>query len=248
MARTILFFSMLVFYSIYGFFLWFAAWIVHFFNPVKADYMIFHSIQWACRTGLKLMGIKTEVYGRENIPPEGEASVFVINHRSIFDIICTYPELHNRTGFVAKDSLKKIPVFSTWIRKLNGLFLNREDIKEGVKTIKAATENVKSGISMCIFPEGTRNKDLSTKTGLLPFHGGSLKIAERSGAPIIPVAIYNTGEVFEGNNKRIQPCTIKLTFGAPIIVSELSREEKKFLTKNVERIMQDMMNSYEADK
>ncbi len=246
MGRTILFFTMLVFYSIYGFFLWFAAWIVHFFDQEKADYMIFHSIQWACRTGMKLMGIKTEVYGQENIPEKGVASVFVINHRSIFDIICTYPQLHNRTGFVAKDSLKKIPVFRTWIRKLNGLFLNREDIKEGVKTIKEATEHVKSGISMCIFPEGTRNKDLSSKTALMPFHGGSLKIAERSGAPIIPVAIYNTGEVFEGNNHRIQPLTIKVTFGEPILVSELSREEKKFLTKKVENIMQQMMDSYEA--
>ena len=246
MLRTIIFFGMLGLFSIYGFFLWFAAWIVHFKNPVAADYMIFNSVQWAARTGLKIAGMKLEVSGRENMPEKGTASVFVINHRSIFDIICMYAEVKSRTGFVAKDSLKKIPVFNVWIRKMNGLFLNREDIREGVKTIKEATENVKSGISMCIFPEGTRNKDLSSKTSLLPFHGGSLKIAERSGAPIIPVAIYNTGEVFEGNNKRMNPSTIKMTIGKPIIISELSREEKKFLTKKVEETMQEMMNAYEA--
>lgn len=246
MIRVIVFFTMLVFFSIYGLFLWAAAWIVHFFNPEKADYMIFNSVQWASRTGLKVSGAKVEVFGAENIPPKGSVSVFVINHRSIFDIICLYSLVKNRTGFVAKDSLKKIPVFRTWIRKMNGLFLNREDIREGVKTIKAAVEKVNNGISMCIFPEGTRNKDLTSKTSMLPFHGGSLKIAERSGAPIIPVAIYNTGEIFEGNNNRIKPTDIKITFGKPIVISELSREEKKFLAKYVQDTMQQMMDSYEA--
>ena len=246
MLRTILMFTMLVFYSIYGFFLWFAAWIVHFFNPEKADYMIFYSIRRAARLALWISGMKTEVYGKENIPSKGTASVFVINHRSIFDIISLYPLLENRTGFVAKDSLNKVPVFRIWIKKLHGLFLNREDIREGVKTIKEATDNVKNGISMCIFPEGTRNKDLTSKTSMLPFHGGSLKIAERSGAPVIPVAIYNTGEVFEGNNKRMNPSTIKITFGKPILVSELPKEERRFLAKHVQDIMQEMLDSYEA--
>ena len=140
MLRTILMFTMLVFYSIYGFFLWFAAWIVHFFNPEKADYMIFYSIRRAARLALWISGMKTEVYGKENIPGKGTASVFVINHRSIFDIISLYPLLENRTGFVAKDSLNKVPVFRIWIKKLHGLFLNREDIREGVKTIKEATD------------------------------------------------------------------------------------------------------------
>jgi len=245
MFRTIVFFGTLMFYAIYGFFLWFAAWIVHFFSQEKADYMIFNSVRRTARLALRIAGMKVEVYGRENIPPKGSASVFVINHRSIFDIICMYPQLQNRTGFVAKDSLNKVPVFRIWIKKLNGLFLNRDDIREGVKTIQKATENVKSGISMCIFPEGTRNKDLTSKTSMLPFHPGSLKIAERSDAPVIPVAIYNTGEVFEGNHRRMKPSTIKMTFGKPIEVAGLSKAEKRFLSKRVEETLQEMLNAYE---
>ena len=248
MIRTILFFTMMVLYSIYSFFLWLAAWIVHFFSQEASDYILFNNIKWACKVGLIITGMKVEVYGAENVPPKGEASVFVINHRSIFDIIAVYPQLHNRTGFVAKDSLRKIPVFSTWVKKLHGLFLNRDDIREGVKTIQQAVENVKSGISMCIFPEGTRNKDLISKTSMLPFHAGSLKIAERSGAPVIPVAIYNTGEVFEGNHKRMNPSTIKVTFGEPIAVVNMDRTEKRFLSKQVEELMQNMLNAYENDQ
>ena len=215
MFRTIVFFGTLMFYAIYGFFLWFAAWIVHFFSQEKADYMIFNSVRRTARLALRIAGMKVEVYGK------------------------------NRTGFVAKDSLNKVPVFRIWIKKLNGLFLNRDDIREGVKTIQKATENVKSGISMCIFPEGTRNKDLTSKTSMLPFHPGSLKIAERSDAPVIPVAIYNTGEVFEGNHRRMKPSTIKMTFGKPIEVAGLSKAEKRFLSKRVEETLQEMLNAYE---
>ena len=94
-------------------------------------------------------------------------------------------------------------------------------------------------------PEGTRNKDLTSKTSMLPFHPGSLKIAERSDAPVIPVAIYNTGEVFEGNHRRMKPSTIKMTFGKPIEVAGLSKAEKRFLSKRVEETLQEMLNAYE---
>ena len=65
MFRTILFFGMLVFYSIYGFGLWFVVWIVHFFNQEKADYMIFHSIQHAARFGLFIAGMKVKYAERK---------------------------------------------------------------------------------------------------------------------------------------------------------------------------------------
>ena len=65
--------------------------------------------------------------------------------------------------------MKKVPLLSLWMKRLHCLFLNREDVKEGLKTILAGIENIKNGISMCIFPEGTRN---TTDELLLPFKGG----------------------------------------------------------------------------
>lgn len=126
--------------------------------------------------------------------------LYVGNHRSIFDIILSYPFLKNNTGFVAKESLKKTPLVGWWMWYLNCLFLNRENIKEGLKTILKGVELVKNGSSIFIFPEGTR----SETEDLLPFKEGSLKIAEKGKCPIVPVASQTQRrflKTFSGNKK-----------------------------------------------
>ena len=68
-----------------------------------------------------------------------------------------------------KKEMEHYPLLSNWMRNLYCLFLDREDIKQGLKTILQAADYVKSGISVCIFPEGTRNKN-ADETEMLPFH------------------------------------------------------------------------------
>ena len=113
-------------------------------------------MQWGFKIILKITGVKVTVIGEENVPDE--PVLFIGNHRSFFDILLTYSRCKRLTGYVAKDSMEKIPLLSTWMRYLYCLFLNRENPKEGLKTILQAIEYVKKGISICIFPEGTRNK------------------------------------------------------------------------------------------
>lgn len=87
------------------------------------------------------------------------------------------------------------------MKNLHCLFLDRDNIKEGMKTILTAIEKAKNGISICIFPEGTRNKTSDT---FLPFHEGSFKIAEKAGVPIIPMTIVNSAAVFEDQFPKIK--------------------------------------------
>ena len=90
------------------------------------------------------------------------------------------------TGYVAKKEMEPIPLLSNWMKYLHCLFLDRKDIKAGMKTILTAIDKAKNGISICIFPEGTRNKNES-ELEMLPFHEGSFKIATKSGCPIFPL-------------------------------------------------------------
>ena len=93
---------------------------------------------------------------------------------------------------------------------------------------------IKDGISICIFPEGTRNKIADT---FLPFHAGSFKIAEKSGCPIIPIALNNAGDVFEDHFPKIKKTHVVIEYGEPIYPNELSKEEKKKLADiTLERI------------
>ena len=117
---------------------------------------------------------------------------------------------------------------------------DRKDIKQGLKTILTAIEKVKSGISICIFPEGTRNAN-ADELELLPFHEGSFKIASKSGCAIIPMAMNNTAEIFEAHMPKIKSTHVVLEYGKPIYVKELSREDQKHLGVYTQNVIHEML-------
>ena len=136
--------------------------------------------------------------------------------------------------------MEPIPLLSTWMRYLHCLFLDRQDIKAGMKTILTAIDKVKNGISICIFPEGTRNKGES-ELEMLPFHEGSFKIATKSGCPIIPIAISNSAEIFEAHFPKIKPCKVVVEYGTPIYPEQLEKEDKKRLGAYTQKVILDIL-------
>lgn len=211
----------------------FIEWLIGKWNPRARDLSSLRIIQAVFRFILKVAGTKVTVIGEEHVPKDRPV-LYIGNHNSFFDILVTYSRCPNLTGYIAKDSMEKIPLLSTWMKRLHCLFLNRTDMKEGLKTILAGIDKVKSGISICIFPEGTRNKENHLE--LMPFKEGSMKISEKSGCPIIPMSLNNTASIFEDHFPKIKPTHVILEYGEPIYPKELSREDRKFLgayTRNI---------------
>lgn len=134
----------------------FIEWLIGKCNRNTRDMSSLRIVQWGFKVILKMTGVKVTVIGEENVP--NAPVLFIGNHRSFFDILLTYSRCKRLTGYVAKKEMEKIPLLSTWMRYLYCLFLDRSNIKEGLKTILQAIEYVKQGISICIFPEGTRNR------------------------------------------------------------------------------------------
>ena len=182
MLRAILALLFAILYLIIGIPVLFVEWIIGKFNRQAADISQLRMVQWAFRVILFICGTKLTIIGEENVPKD-QPVLYIGNHRSYFDIIITYSRCPRLTGYVAKDSMKKVPLLSTWMTRLHCLFINRSDVKEALKTILAGIDNIKNGISMCIFPEGTRNK---TDDLMLPFKEGSFKMAEKTGCLIVP--------------------------------------------------------------
>lgn len=207
----------------------------------KRDVQSLKVIQAVFRLILRMSGVKLTVIGRENIP-EGQAVLYVGNHRSYFDILVGYVTVPDLTGFVAKKEMEKIPLLSTWMKLVNCLFLDRENLKEGLKTILAGIDQVKNGISVWIFPEGTRNRN-EYPLDMLPFKEGSLKIAEKSGCPVVPVAITGTAELFEQHFPKIKPCHVTIQFGTPFKTKELPPEVKKFPGAYTENQIKEMLTA-----
>ena len=239
MLRTILAVLFAVCYLILGIPVLFVEWLIGKKNPHLRDISSLRMVQWAFRVIYRICGVKLTIIGQENVPKDTPV-LYIGNHRSYFDIVLSYSRCPLRTGYIAKKEMARYPLLSNWMRYLHCLFLDRKDIKQGLKTILTAIEKVKSGISICIFPEGTRNAN-ADELELLPFHEGSFKIASKSGCAIIPMAMNNTAEIFEAHMPKIKSTHVVLEYGKPIYVKELSREDQKHLGVYTQNVIHEML-------
>lgn len=208
-------------------------WILHRFRPYAADISSLRIVQWAFRFIMGLAGVSATVIGEENIPDE--PVLFIGNHRSYFDILLTYSRCRRLTGYIAKKEMKRYLTLTSWMKRLHCLFLDRSNPKEGLKTILEAIDYIKNGISVCVFPEGTRND--GEELTMLPFREGALKIAMKTGCAIIPVSMNNTAEIFENHLPRVKKTHVVLEYGKPIYPDQLDKDTKKHIGSYVENII-----------
>lgn len=220
-----------------------AEWLLAKLNRKAADISSLRIVQWAFKIIIRLSGARITFRGREKLP-DGPV-LFIGNHRSFFDIIITYAYQQNLTGYMAKKEMLKFPLLRDWMKRLYCLFLDRENPKQGLMTIVEAIDLIKQGISVFIFPEGTRNR--GEELSMLPFHAGSFKVAEKSGCPIIPVSISNTAAIFENHFPRIRPADVIIEYGDPIPVTDLDREGRKHLPAHCQEIIQNTIDKNQAD-
>ena len=153
-------------------------------------------VKQVLRMVFRLTGSTLTVKGLENIPDM--PVLYVGNHRSYFDIVTGYIVVPGQTGFIAKKEMEKIPLLREWMRNVNCLFLDRKNIKAGLKTILEGIEKE-----------------------------GSLKIAEKSGCPVVPVAITGTAEILEKHFPFIRPSHVTIEFGEAFYIKELPAEDRK---------------------
>lgn len=181
-----------------------------------------------------LAGGRVTIIGLDKVPTDRPV-LFVGNHRSIFDIILAGSLIRYPVGFVAKKELQGTPI-RLIMEEIHCLFLDREDPRQGLKTILKAIDYVKEGVSMFIFPEGTRCKE---EGKFLPFHAGSFKIATKAKVPVIPVTLVGMGDIFEDHFPRLKWVPVAIEFGDPIETADMDRNAQKELPDRVKAIMEE---------
>ena len=139
--------------------------------------------------------------------------------------------------------MQRYPLLSTWMKMLYCLFLDRKDMREGLKMVLTGIDHIKRGISICIFPEGTRNPH--PEEGMMPFKEGSLKMAEKTGCPVIPVAISNTHNIFESHMPFIRKCHVIVEYGEPVLIKELDKEQRKFSGAYTRSKIEEMLKKHQ---
>ena len=128
------------------------------------------------------------------------------------------------------------------MKRLHCQFLNRDDKKAGLKTILSCIEQIKNGVSICIFPEGTRCES-EDDTEMLPFKEGSFKIAEKTGCAIVPMALTGSADVFERQFPFIKSASVTLTYGKPIYPKTLDKDQQKHLGSHTQEIILEMLKN-----
>lgn len=188
----------------------------------------------------KLFGVGAkstiEVKGTDNIP-KGQPILFVSNHQSNFDILAIVGYLGVPFGIISKQELKKIPIFSNWMVLFRCTFIDRSTARKSILAIEQSIKNIEEGYSQLIFPEGTRSR--TRQMG--EFKHGSLKIATKTNAVIVPISINNSYRIYEETG-RIVPSHVKMIVHKPIYTVDLSEAEKKNMAGYVEEVIKKGLN------
>ena len=217
--------------------------IVRKINEKAAAAFAIRVVQIAFNVAMFVSGCKKHISGLENIPQD-QPVMFAANHRSFYDILLAYSSIasrHVQVAFISKIEIKKFPMIAQWMYFLNCLFMDRGNMKQNMEVILKAISLIKEGYSIYIAPEGTRN---ATDT-LLPFKEGSMKIATKTKAPIVPVCIKHTEEIMENHLPWIRGGHIYSEYGKPIYPDQLEGDDKKYIGAYVQKIIQEMYDKEE---
>ena len=178
----------------------------------------------------ELFDITFHIEGKENIPETG-ACVFISNHQGYADIIAILKMMDGKqVGFIAKDSLEKMPYFGKWIKAIRGVFIKRGDAREALKSIQAGVQTLKEGFSLVIFPEGTRSQ--SAEMG--SFKPGSFKLATKAKVPVVPVALNGTRHLFEDRGVITNGAVIDVKILPAIDTASMDRHQLANISHEVE--------------
>lgn len=168
--------------------------------------------------------------------------IYMSNHQSNFDIPVLLGHLKVQFRWLAKMELFKIPIFGHAMRKAGYISIDRNKRESAFKSLKNAARKIKSGVSVLIFPEGTRSRDGKIR----PFKKGGFIMAIDSGAPIVPIVISGTRSIMTKGSIKINPGKVSVVVHQPIQTSVYTRETKEALMERVRRIICDGLENIET--
>lgn len=162
-----------------------------------------------------LFMMRVKVEGRENIR-KGESYVFVANHQGAYDIWCIYGYLNHNFKWLMKKSLEKIFAVGWACKKAGQVFVDDSSVAGIKETIANAEKTLKHGMSVVIFPEGSRSMDGK----MIPFKRGAFMLAGEFRLPVVPLTIDGSFKAMPRTTYNMTPCTIRLVIHKPVYPGE----------------------------
>jgi 1-acyl-sn-glycerol-3-phosphate acyltransferase len=190
---------------------------------------------WCARTWSRLIlrttGVVVDVRGLERLEPGG-TYVFVANHQSIYDIPIVFWSLPYQLRIIAKESLGRFPFLGWHLRRTGHMLVNRARPDRGA-IFGWASALTSKGLSLIVFPEGTRSRD----GRVARFKGGSFLLALEAGLPIVPISLVGSRHVMLKGRLATCPGRVRLVIHDPIETSALAETDRKVFGERVRHII-----------
>ncbi len=196
--------------------------------------------RWWAKSILRVSGIKVKAKGLEYLDPE-KPCVFMCNHQSNFDILVLFSALPAQFRWIAKAELFRIPLFGRAMRGAGYISIERKERKKAIQSLREAAGRIRNGVSVMIFPEGTRSPDGS----IGEFKKGGFVLAYDAGVPVVPVVINGTWAIMSKDSLRIKPGEVRLTILPAVDVANYSKAEKP---KLVDDVREKIIKEFESNK
>jgi 1-acyl-sn-glycerol-3-phosphate acyltransferase len=183
---------------------------------------------------LFLYRVKVKIKGKENIVTH-EGKVYVSNHSSYLDIFVVLAKLPDNVRILYKKELNKMILISWAMRACGFVPIDRDNIREAMKSLDIACRKIKSGLSFVIFPEGTRSNNGTVQE----FKRGGFLVAEKAMVDIVPVTISGTNKLMPINSLRIKSGVVNMIIGKPMKFNEdkiFLNEVREMVIKNLKEV------------
>ncbi len=180
------------------------------------------------RVALFVCGVKVRVEGLEHVKGEGPY-VFMSNHQGSFDIFSLMAHLPFQFKWLAKKEIFSIPVLGWAMAAAGYISIDREGTRETLEAMNKAARKIHDGMSVVVFPEGSRSRDGSIQ----PFKKGGFTLAIKAKVPIVPMAISGSREIMPPEGLSAASGEIRIRIGHPIGTEKYSIKDRQRLMEKV---------------
>lgn len=186
---------------------------------------------WA-KTNLALAGLRVEIQGSERLDP-GQTYIFMPNHASFLDILLAFAYIPYNFRIVTKEGVFWIPFMGWALKRSRQIPMDRANPRKGLASLRRASNLLKEGISIVVFPEGTR-----TSSGKLRDFKPTLFILPiRSGIPVVPVRIEGTFDALKRGSILLNPVPLKITFFDPVPAASFKDRDRWLYARKVQEVL-----------
>lgn len=186
---------------------------------------------WA-KTNLALAGLRVKIEGLERLDPK-QTYIFMPNHASFLDILLAFAYIPCNFRIITKEEIFLIPLMGWALKRSRQIPMDRANPRKGLASLEQAFNLLREGISITVFPEGSRTSDGEIKD----FKATLFILPIRSGVPVVPVRIDGTFEALKRGSVLLNPVPLKITFHPPIPGGSFTDRDRWLYAKKVQEVL-----------